>query len=76
VNIYEQVLANIDADKKAWCKGEWTVYDDDGKPVSRCLVEHVDLALGTRYVKPNGKVFVSKSLKKWRRRARVVSRLA
>lgn len=74
-NIYEQILANIDADKRAWCKGEWTEFKD-GKPVSRCLVEHVDLALGTAYVKPNGKQFISKNKKRWNRRAQVLAHLA
>lgn len=74
-NIYEQILANIDADKKAWCQGEWCVTDDKGKPVSRCLVEHIDLAVGTTYIKPDGKVFVSKDVKKWNRRERVLANL-
>lgn len=84
-NIYEDILGNIDADKKAWCQGSFCLredgndsqYDTEGaKPVSRCLVEHVDLALGTAYVKPNGKVFVSKDKRKWARRTKVLAHLA
>lgn len=76
MTIYDDILANISVDKKAWCQEEWTTTDDSGKPVSRCLVEHVDLALGTTYVKPNGKIFVSKDPKKWSRRSRVLAHLA
>lgn len=88
-NIYEDILANIDVDKGAWCKAAWDVREDgqiaedggvedsghEGKSVSRCLVSHVDLALGTSYVKPNGKRFVSKDVKKWRRRERILAHL-
>jgi hypothetical protein len=78
-NIFETVLENINADKKAWCKSEWSI--TDGGTVSRCLVEHVDLATGVSYVKVNkdgtlGKRFVSKSKAKWRRRNEVLRKLA
>ncbi len=76
MNIYEQVLANIDADPKAWCQGEWTLEDEGGKPVSRCLVEHIDFATGVSYVKPNGRRFVSKDVRKWNRRNAVLANLA
>ena len=76
MNIYEQVLANIDADPRAWCKDEWSLEGDDGKVVSRCLVEHIDLATGVSYIKPNGKRFVSKNPKRWTERNRVLAQLA
>jgi hypothetical protein len=75
-NIYEEILANIDADKRAWCQGTYTARDDEGKPISRCLVEHVNLAVGTSYVKPNGKVFVSKDVRRYKRRERILAHLA
>lgn len=74
-NIYEEILANIDADKKAWCKGSWYSKNRDGS-LSACLVQHVDIALGTAYVKPSGKPFISKDPRKWNRRERILSHLA
>lgn len=81
-NIYEDILGNIDADKKAWCQSAWEIHEDgtldsegSGKVISRCLVSHIDLALGTSYVKPNGKRFISKDVRKWRRRERVLAHL-
>lgn len=75
-SIFQTVLDNIDAEKKAWCQGDWNITDDKtGAPVSRCLVEHIDLATKVSYLKPNGKVFISKDPKKWAKRNAVVRTL-
>lgn len=81
-NIYEEILANIDAEKTAWCKGEYEerVYDHEkeehvGPVLSRCLVGHVDYATGVSYVRGNGKQFRSVSPKKWRRRNAILRHL-
>lgn len=74
-NVFEKMIANIERDPQAWCKDEWCDITLEGKPVSRCLVEHLDLAVGTVYVKPDGRVFWSKSVARWKKRQRFAAHL-
>lgn len=81
-NIYEEILTNIDAEKKAWCQFDFEVrkYNDEkeeheGPVLSRCLVGHIDYATGVAYTKANGKQFRSLSPKKWRRRNEILRHL-
>jgi hypothetical protein len=73
-NIYEQIIGDLKAEKKSWCKESYHAFD--GKTVSVCLVGAVERAAGSAYIKPSGKPFVTKDAKKVERAARVVNHLA